>query len=184
MPAVAYEPARWRRARWDEPGTIYFWSGRKGLHRKFSMFACTPFVMPAWHAELGDVPFAYGEHSFHCAKTTTPADHEWIRNAAGPMEAKNIGRGRIRHPQDGHRVLLPPDWDRSRRFVVMLEVNRYKFAQGELRDLLLSTGTNLLAEDSPYDPEWGCRDKQGGYTGCNYLGRVLMRIRDELRAER
>jgi len=39
-----------------------------------------------------------------------------------------------------------------------------------------------IAEDSPYDPLWGCRDRAGGYTGANLLGRALMRVRDELRA--
>jgi hypothetical protein len=49
------------------------------------------------------------------------------------------------------------------------------------RDALPATGDRPLAEDSPSDFEWGARDGQGGYTGHNYLGRALMRVRDELR---
>jgi hypothetical protein len=63
----------------------------------------------------------------------------------------------------------------------MLTVVRAKFADGPLRDVLVGTGSHLLAEDSPYDPVWGCRDRAGGYTGSNLLGRALMRVRDELR---
>lgn len=63
----------------------------------------------------------------------------------------------------------------------MLDVVRAKFADEPLRALLLSTGEQLLAEDSPYDPVWGWRDHAGAYSGSNLLGRALMRVRDELR---
>lgn len=96
---------------------------------------------------------------------------ERIRRAPTPLAAKRAGR----------RVALPSDWNR-RRGHVMLAVVRAKFADGDLRELLLSTGDQLLAEDSPYDALWGCRDCRGGYTGANLLGRALMRVRDELRA--
>ena len=171
-PTPTYDPRRWRRERWDEPGTLYFWSGRGGPHEAFSNFAATPFVMAAWHAELGDVTFATGEHAFQAAKAATLDEHEAIRAARTPMGAKQAGR----------RVALPRDWS-SRRAHVMLTVVRAKFAGDALRELLLSTGDALLAEDSPYDALWGCRDRSGGYTGANQLGRVLMRVRDELRAQ-
>ena len=171
-PTPTYDPRRWRRERWDEPGTLYFWSGRGGPHEAFSNFAATPFVMAAWHAELGDVTFATGEHAFQAAKAATLDEHEAIRAARTPMGAKQAGR----------RVTLPHDWS-SRRAHVMLTVVRAKFAGDALRELLLSTGDALLAEDSPYDALWGCRDRRGGYTGANQLGRALMRVRDELRAQ-
>ena len=58
----------WRRERWDEPGTIYFWSGRRGQFEAFSNFAPTPFPMPAWHDRSLIVQFATGEHAFQAAK--------------------------------------------------------------------------------------------------------------------
>jgi len=55
-PPATYDRHRWRRERWDEPGTIYFWSGRGGEHEALSNFAATPFVMrPPRHPELGKV---------------------------------------------------------------------------------------------------------------------------------
>jgi N-glycosidase YbiA len=160
----------WRRERWDEHGTIYFWSGRRGRFESFSNFAPTPFAMPAWHDRALIVQFATGEHAFQAAKARTATDHERIRLAGTPLEAKRAGR----------RVALPADWD-HRRAHVMLAVVRAKFAVPELRDLLLSTGDRSLAEDSPYDSLWGCRDRFGGYTGQNLLGRALMRVRADLR---
>ena len=126
--------------------------------------------MPAWHDHSQVVQFATGEHAFQAAKARTAADHERIRLARSPLEAKRAGR----------RVALPADWNRQRTHV-MLAVVRAKFAIPELGELLLSTGDRILAEDSPYDPVWGCRDRAGGYTGQNFLGRALMRLRDELR---
>ena len=163
-------PTRWRRDRWDEPATIYFWSGRRGQFEAFSNFAATPFPMPAWHDNAQVVDFATGEHAFQAAKSRSAADHERIRLARGPLEAKRAGR----------RVALPADWNRQRTHV-MLAVVRAKFTVPELGELLLSTGERILAEDSPYDPVWGCRDRAGGYTGQNLLGRALMCVRDELR---
>ena len=171
QPPPTYDPRRWQRDHWDEPGTIYFWSGQGSPHESFSNFAATPFTMAAWHAELGDVEFATGEHAFQAAKGPTALEHERIRLAHTPMGAKQLGR----------RVALPADWS-VRRSHVMLAVVRAKFARGTPRELLLSTADALLAEDSPYDPVWGCRDRAGGYTGANLLGRALMRVRDELRA--
>jgi hypothetical protein len=169
----SYDPARWRRACWDEPGTIYFWSGqRRGAYEVFSNFAATPFRMPAWMPELGDVDFATGEHAFQAAKASTVAEHERIRQALTPLAAKRIGRA----------IALPAGWD-QRRHHVMLAVVRAKFARGELREVLLGTRSALLAEDSPHDPVWGCRDRNRGYTGQNLLGRALMRVRDELAAD-
>ncbi len=161
------DPHRWRRERWDAPDTIYFWSGKDGPHEAFSNFAPTPFRMPAWQPELGTVAFATGEHAFQAAKVSTVDEHERVRQAATPMAAKQTAR----------RLTLPEDWDTRRLHAVV----RAKFADGPLRDLLLSTGGQLLAEDSPYDPVWGCRTRDGDYTGTNDLGRALMRVRDELR---
>jgi len=165
------DPTRWRRARWDEPGTIYFYSGRRGPHRRFSNFDDeAPFPMPAWYDPSVILLFDSGEHGFQCAKGRNQAEHERIRHADSPLAAK---RAAWQYP-------CPPDWNR-RRAHVMLTVVRAKFAVPELRELLLSTGDRILAEDSPRDFVWGCRDPAGGYTGQNLLGRALMRVRDEAR---
>lgn len=135
-----------------------------------SRLAGAPGRFAAWHAELGDVEFPSGEHAFQAAKAATVDEHEAIRLARTPMAAKQLGR----------RAALPADWT-TRRPHVMLAVVRAKFARGDLRALLLDTSDAVLAEDSPYDALWGCRDRAGGYTGANLLGRALMRVRDELR---
>ena len=60
--------------------------------RPFSNFAATPFVMPAWHSELGDAEFVTGEHAFQAAKAATLDEHARMRLARTPMAAKQVGR--------------------------------------------------------------------------------------------
>ncbi len=165
------DPTRWRRDRWDEPGTIYFYSGARGPRRRFSnFFDEIPFPMPAWYDPTVILLFDSGEHGFQCAKGRNKTEHESIRHADSPYAAK----------QAAWRYPCPANWNR-RRAHIMLTVVRAKFAVPDLRELLLSTGDRILAEDSPRDFVWGCRDRKGGYTGQNLLGRALMRVRDEAR---
>lgn len=84
---------------------------------------------------------------------------------------------------EGRRRDLPlrADWDAVHEDV-MRRAFRAKFAQHpELRDSLLATGDAELVYDYPDDYHWGI-GKQG--TGRNRLGVLLMRLRDEFRAER
>jgi N-glycosidase YbiA len=55
-----------------------------------------------------------------------------------------------------------------------------KFSQHpDLATLLLATGDAELIEDSPFEPFWGI-GLDG--TGLNWAGRVLMEVREQLRA--
>jgi predicted NAD-dependent protein-ADP-ribosyltransferase YbiA (DUF1768 family) len=65
----------------------------------------------------------------------------------------------------------------------MLCALRGKFALEPYRSALLLTHPHPLAEDSPTDYNWGCRNTQGGYSGQNLLGLALMQVRDELVAD-
>jgi hypothetical protein len=62
----------------------------------------------------------------------------------------------------------------------MLRAVRAKFAvNAAIRDVLLGTGDEEIVEDSNSDYYWG-RGADG--TGRNILGRILMRVRAELRS--
>ena len=82
----------------------------------------------------------------------------------------------------GRETELRPDWERV-KFEVMLCALRGKFALEPYRSALLLTHPRPLAENSPSDFAWGCRDTQGGYGGQNLLGLALMQVRAELIAD-
>ena len=80
-------------------------------------------------------------------------------------------------------------WDRA-KYSIVLNGNWCKFSQNRaLKEFLLSTGDDILAEASPYDGVWGIQlsadspDAQNPcrWQGQNLLGFALMEVRDELR---
>lgn len=89
-----------------------------------------------------------------------------------PEKAKALGR----------RVLLRPDWD-AVRLSVMEDIVYLKFkSHPELCERLLQTGERRLVEGNHWhDRFWGVDHKT--LVGKNHLGRILMRVRDRLRAE-
>ena len=109
------------------------------------------------------------EHYFQASKATTDWEHEMVRQAATPAEAKKQGR----------QVMLRPDWE-----AVKLEVMRTgllaKFRQNpKLRQLLLTTRMRPIHEQSTNDAEWGWENGQGQ----DLLGRILGEVREILRNE-
>jgi ribA/ribD-fused uncharacterized protein len=111
------------------------------------------------------------EHFFQASKAQDYDDHEWVRHGWRPQEAKQRGR----------QIDMRPDWD-DVKYGYMLVGLRKKFEPGSLTaNLLLGTGERFIAEDSPTDDVWGIRDRDGGFTGQNLLGKALMEVRKELR---
>ncbi len=104
-------------------------------------------------------------------KFTQPETRARIRDAATPGLAKQLGRG-----LPGLRA----DWE-SVKDSVMLAALRAKFTQhAKLRRLLLGTKDARLVEHTRRDFYWG---DGGDGSGKNRLGQLLMRVRDELRAD-
>lgn len=95
-----------------------------------------------------------------------------IRQAATPSEAARIGRD--------PRHLLRPDWEHIKQEVMWIALQAKFLAHPDLQVLLLSTGDEWIVEDSPVDAYWG-RGPDG--QGKNYLGRLLMKLRQHLRHE-
>jgi ribA/ribD-fused uncharacterized protein len=78
----------------------------------------------------------------------------------------------------GRHVQLRHGWDNI-KFDIMYEIVKAKFTQNEdLKAKLLATGDKELQEGNTWnDKIWGvCNGK-----GQNHLGKILMRVREELR---
>lgn len=139
---------------------IKFWR-TTGKYGCFSNFSRHPIVA---HGKR----YATTEHYYQAHKATSEEDHEEVRKASGPFEAK----------QKARELKLPADWE-GMKFSIMLAALRFKAQQYEfIREKLLETGDEDIAEDSPKDPIWGL-GKDG--KGQNLLGKAWMQVREELK---
>ena len=121
----------------------------------------------------GFTTFPTVEHYFQAAKAVWVKDYDDIQYAKTPGEAKRIGR----------RITIRGDWE-SIKLDVMETALRKKFAIPELREQLLATGDVELIEGNWWhDNTWGdCScDKCKGIPGQNNLGKLLMKIRADIR---
>lgn len=108
------------------------------------------------------------EHAFQAYKTLDLIERELVRNAPTPAKAKQLGQ----------RVTLRPRWD-DMKLAVMERMLREKFARGTpLAAELVATGNRYLTEGNGWGDEfWGVYNGRG----LNHLGRLLMKIREDLR---
>ena len=110
------------------------------------------------------------EAAFHAQKVFDREKKKEFSNL-NPSEAKRLGR----------RVKLRSDWE-SVKVDIMTDLVRIKFLQNpNLKKKLLATGDEILIEGNWWNDQfWGvCKGE-----GQNYLGRILMMIRKELRDDR
>ena len=142
--------------------TINFFS-KSETHREFSNFA--PFPI-----DLDDRRWPTVEHYCQAQKFTDAELQQKIRKMPKPAAAKAIA--------DKYRAKARPDWTEAKDAVMERAVRRKFELYPELRVLLLETGGEDLAEAAPTDYYWGV-GREG--TGENRLGKLLMRIRAELR---
>lgn len=129
---------------------------------QFSNFAHFPIKLDGkiWHTT---------EHYFQAQKFVDPQYQEKIRAERSPMIAARLGRNR--------KQKLRTDWE-SVKNNVMKKALLAKFTQHEeLKNLLISTGGTKLIEHTVNDAYWG---DGGDAKGQNFLGRLLMQIRDEI----
>jgi ribA/ribD-fused uncharacterized protein len=140
---------------------------------------------------VSEVTWLTAEHAFHADKCVRASDAKAIWEAPTPAAAKRIGR----------RVDLRPGWDRARK-LSMGAILVSKFTQHpDLGERLVATAPQILIEGNNWhDNFWGqcgCDDccgrrgwsppdvgehlKYGAFhPGKNYLGRLLMGLRDIL----
>ena len=135
--------------------------GFNGPYRFLSNFwSCTVY--------LDGIVYRSLEHAYQAAKTLDEDERSWVRASPRTGLAK----------QKGRRVTMRGDWDRIKKRV-MFKLVKDKFTRDEtLGTKLLETGDALLVEDNTWgDTYWGkCNGK-----GKNHLGKILMRVRRELR---
>jgi ribA/ribD-fused uncharacterized protein len=132
----------------------------EGEYAFLSNFSPSPIV-------LDRITYPTVEHAFQAAKADNRLERERMASLPTPGAAKRAGR----------KVTLRPDWERV-KVAVMEDLVRRKFADRDLAARLLATGDEQLVEGNTWnDRFWGvCRGE-----GRNELGKILMRVRAELK---
>lgn len=110
------------------------------------------------------------EHAFHASKFDDEKIREEIRIAGSPFLAYELGQK--------YKSIRKNNWDEIKvdiLYEIMVEkVRQYE----EVKNTLLATGDEEIVEDNPNDDFWG--NGQDG-KGQNQAGKILMKIREELK---
>lgn len=114
---------------------------------------------------VNGMTFQSVEHAFQSWKMTNLKDALHVAAQISPADAKKEAR----------KLQRREDWDLIKRDV-MYECCKVKFAQDPLRSKLIETSGRELIEGNTWkDTYWGVYNGRGE----NWLGIILMRIRDE-----
>lgn len=151
--------------KFPEDQFVKFW-GSKSSHGAFSNFSSHPILVDGklWKTN---------EHYYQAQKFAGTPLEEDIRKLKSPSQVYYEARSPI------HK--LRSDWEEVKE-EVMYKGLKAKFTQhAGLKRLLLETGDKHIVEDSPKDYYWGWGKTR---TGRNRLGYLLMKLREELRAEK
>lgn len=108
------------------------------------------------------------EHAFQCQKATNQKDFDYIFDATTPYQAKK--RARI--------IKKKGNWEESKRWIMHDIVFAFFKEWSDLRKILLNTDNQELIEGNDWgDKYWGIYNGVGE----NWLGKILMLVRDELK---
>ena len=122
-----------------------------------------------------DILYPTVEHAYQSAKVESPGIKARIRDCPTPADAKDYF--------EINKVKPDPGWTVEKKLVVMEELLMIKFSGKEpfLTRALLDTGEAGLIEGNNWDDTfWGVCNN----TGENNLGKLLMKIRNELVREK
>ena len=130
------------------------------------------FLSNFWRAPqtVDGIEYQTNEHFYQSQKAMNRDVMLWIGKAPKAYQAMKAGRALRKNE-------LIAGWEQHKR-AVMLKGLRAKFSQNsDLAKQLLDTDDAYLFEDSPSDIIWGGR-LEGSK---NWLGELLMQVRNELR---
>lgn len=146
-------------------GKPYYLS-RSDVNHPLSSYSRLGFV-------LDDSEWPSVEHYYQGMKFEEPELRESVRTAEHPEKAKQLA--------ESNKAAIRKDWQQVREVMMTRAVYIKCRTHEAVATALLATGDQQIIETSQYDYYWGCgRDGRGH----NTFGKVLMAVRDKLKAER
>lgn len=131
----------------------------------------------AHQVEYKGVLYPTVEHAYHCQRYGDPAIIEEIRSARSPRKAWEVSQK--------YKSGQLPDFG-DRKVAVMEDLNRAKLLQHEdiQRELLASGELPIIKRWTTGSPPDGFWDDGSDGEGRNEVGKIWMRLREELRQGR
>ena len=128
-------------------------------------------MAPGFPIEISGTKILTAEALYQaCRFPRYPALQHDIIAQRSPMYAKDLSRR--------YRRLTRPDWEDVRVKVMRWSLRAKLLCNWDkFGELLKSTGTKIIVEDSSRDIFWGAEKKGSTYMGINALGRLLMELR-------
>ena len=122
--------------------------------------------------------YATSEHAYAAYKATNEGDHRLVQTQSSPRMAK----------RKGQEIKCVDNWE-DIKYDLMLDIVKEKFQDPYLKSLLLSTGEQELIEGKYWhDNFFGncyCSKRDScKKEGKNWLGKILMIVRDENRKQK
>jgi ribA/ribD-fused uncharacterized protein len=118
---------------------------------------------------INEIKYPTVEHAYHAAKFDNEKIKEEIKNAGSPLKAYELGKK--------YKDLRKDEWDDIKVNTLYELVKEKVLQHEEVKDALRATCDEEIVEENPNDDFWGS-GKDG--KGQNHMGKILMRIRDEL----
>jgi ribA/ribD-fused uncharacterized protein len=144
----------------SEKEKVLFYEGKFYMFSNFSSFAVE------WNGAL----WMTSEHAYQAAKFSDAAIREKIQKSRSAHVSKKIA--------EFYKSEIIGKWDNV-KLKIMESIIRAKLAQHSyIQKKLLETGDLELVEDSPKDSFWG---RGPDWKGHNHLGKIWMRLREELK---
>jgi ribA/ribD-fused uncharacterized protein len=125
---------------------------------------------------MGGITFPRREHAYQAYKESDPAARQWYADPG--LTAGQAKRG-------GQKARLRPDWEQVKKRVMLQVVLAWAVQNPDLAAQLVATEDAYLEEGNNWhDNYWGaCGCSRHIGDGLNYLGRILMMVRDIVRVD-
>lgn len=134
------------------------------------------FLSNFWYVEVEFEGLKYKsvEHAFQASKSIHPEARLKIQSCKTAGDSKRSSKF----------LTLRKDWELIKESI-MFDLLKQKFSKSPLKEMLLETEDEVLIEGNYWhDNFWGsCKCDKCMFQGKNVLGKLLMKVREELKNE-
>jgi ribA/ribD-fused uncharacterized protein len=134
-----------------------------------------PLAVPI-QAEVG-LLVPTSEHAYQSIKFVDPDIQRMIASLETGVETKTVA-----HELEEEGVAIRSDWVVAKVGIMQAIVHQKFLRNADIAAKLIATGEEELVEGNTWEDRFWGVDPIGSRNGLNQLGKVLMRVRDELRS--